>query len=175
MQKQSTPTASASKHLMKRRSLYMPNIDFERSLISKRLAKTLKSPDFKDTLLSVKTYLDYEDEDIIRVNFLDTLRPELWCLEGLARHLKPLPGRKYGLHLLESLPRTSAHFTELPQDNNAWVLYVQVNPGQKIFDDAYFLKKVRDQIGFGSRQNIDVTILPGMQHTLSIETPGAED
>src|SRR5713101_6914126 len=175
MQRQSTPTASASKHLMKRRFLYMPNIDFERSRISRRLAKAPDSYDFRHTLLSVKAYLDYEDEDIIRVNFLDTLRPELWCIEGLARHLEPLPGRKYGLHLLEIFPRIPPRFTELPQHGNAWVLYVHVNPGQEIFDDAYFLKKVRDQIGFGSRQNIDVTILPDMQFVLSSETPGDED
>ncbi len=153
----------------------MPNIDFERSRISRRLAKAPDSYDFRHTLLSVKAYLDYEDEDIIRVNFLDTLRPELWCIEGLARHLEPLPGRKYGLHLLESFPRIPTRFTELPQHGNAWVLYVHVNPGQEIFDDAYFLKKVRDQIGFGSRQNIDVTILPDMQLVLSSETPGDED
>jgi hypothetical protein len=153
----------------------MPNIDFERSLISSRLAKAPDSYDFRHTLLGVKAYLDYEDEDIIRVNFLDTLRPELWCIEGLARHLEPLPGRKYGLHVLESFPRIPTRFTELPQHTNAWVLYVHVDPGQKIFDDAYFLKKVRDQIGFGSRQNIDVTILPDMQFILSIEAPGDED
>ncbi len=153
----------------------MPNIDFERSRISRRLAKAPDSYDFRHTLLSVKAYLDYEDADIIRVNFLDTLRPELWCIEGLARHLEPLPGRKYGLHLLESIPSIPTRFTELPQHGNAWVLYVHVNPGQEIFDDAYFLKKVRDQIGFGSRQNIDVTILPNMQFVLSIEAPGDED
>jgi hypothetical protein len=74
----------------------MPNVDFERSIISSRLAKTLNSPDFKHRLLGVKAYLDYEDQDIVRINFLDTLRPELWCIEGLARHLEPLPERQYG-------------------------------------------------------------------------------
>src|SRR5258708_37148522 len=102
MQKQSTPTASASKHLMKRRFLYMPNVDFERSLISSRLAKAPDSYDFRHTLLSVKAYLDYEDEDIIRVNFLHTLRPELWCIEGLPRTLEPLPVRKEGRNLPRS-------------------------------------------------------------------------
>ena len=153
----------------------MPNIDFERSIVSRRLAKTIDSPDFKHKLLSVKAYLDYEDENIVRVNFLDTLRPELWCIEGLARHLESVPGRQYGLHVLENLPRIAAHFAYLPQGNSAWVLYVQVDPGQEIFDDAYFLKKVRDQIGFGSRQNIDVTIFTGMQRTLSIEIPGDDE
>src|SRR5712692_4544641 len=132
------PTVSASTHLMKRRFPYMPNVDFDRSIVSNRLAQTLNSPDFKHRLLSVKAYLDYEDEHIVRVNFLDTLRPELWCIDGLARHLEPLPGRRYGMHLIESLLRIDARFAQLPRDNSAWVLHVQVNPGQEIFDDAYF-------------------------------------
>ncbi len=152
----------------------MPNVDFERSIISSRLARTLNSPDFKHRLLSVKAYLDYEDQDIVRINFLDTLLPELWCIEGLARNLEPLPGRQYGLHLVENLPRIPARFAHLPQHASAWILYVEVVPGQEIFDDAYFLKKIRDQIGFGSRQNIDVTIFPGMEHTLSLE-PSVDD
>jgi phenylalanyl-tRNA synthetase beta chain len=149
----------------------MPNIDFDRSIVNNRLRQTLNSPDFKNRLLSVKAYLDYEDEHIVRLNFLDTLRPELWCIDGLARHLEPVPGRRYGLHLVESLPRIPVQFESLPLNNTAWVLYVQVGPDQAPPDDAYFLKKVRDQIGFGSSRNIDVTILPGKQHTLSIETP----
>ncbi len=153
----------------------MPNVDFDRSILSNRLARTLDSPDFKHRLLSVKAYLDYEDEHIVRVNFLDTLRPELWCIDGLARHLEPLPGRRYGLHLVESLPRIPVQFESLPLNSNAWVLYVQVSPDQEPLDDAYFLKKVRDQIGFGSFRNIDVTLLPGRQHTLSIETPGDDE
>src|SRR5690348_13439327 len=164
-------TVSALKHLMKRRFLYMPNVDFDRSILNNRLAQTLNAPDFKHRLLSVKAYLDYEDEHIVRVNFLDTLRPELWCIDGLVRHLDPLPGRRYGLHLVESLPRIPVQFKSLPLNSNAWVLFVQVSHDQEPFDDAYFLKKVRDQIGFGSFRNIDVALLPGMQHMLSIETP----
>jgi phenylalanyl-tRNA synthetase beta chain-like protein/tRNA synthetase-like protein len=154
----------------------MPNVDFERSIVNNRLPQTLNSPDFKQRLLSVKAYLDYEDGHIVRLNFLDSLRPELWCIDGLARHLEPVPGRRYGLHLIESLPRVPVQFESLPLKNTAWVLYVQVNPDQEPLDDAYFLKKVRDQIGFGSFRNIDVTLLPGRQHTISIETPtGDED
>jgi hypothetical protein len=149
----------------------MPNVDFDRSLVSNRLAQTFHSPNFKRRLLSVKAYLDYEDEHIVRLNFLDTLRPELWCIDGLARHLEPLPGRSYGLHLFESLPRIPVQFESLPPNSNSWVLYVEVSPDQEPLDDAYFLKKVRDQIGFGTFLNIDATILPGIQHTISIETP----
>jgi Phenylalanyl tRNA synthetase beta chain CLM domain/tRNA synthetase B5 domain len=149
----------------------MPNVDFDRSILNNRLAQTLNTPGFKHRLLSVKAYLDYEDEHIVRVNFLDTLRPELWCIDGLVRHLEPLPGRRYGLHLVESLPRIPVQFKSLPLNSNAWVLFVQVSHDQEPFDDAYFLKKVRDQIGFGNYSNIDITILPGMQHTISIDTP----
>ncbi len=149
----------------------MPNVDFDRSIVNSRMPQILNSPDFKHRLLSVKAYLDYEDEHTVRVNFLDTLRPELWCIDGLARHLEPSSGRNYGMHLIESLPRIPVQFESLPPDKNAWVLYVQVNPDQESLDDAYFLKKVRDQIGFGSFHNINVTLLPGRQHTISIETP----
>ncbi|MGZ3626921.1 MAG: hypothetical protein ACXVDN_04515 [Ktedonobacteraceae bacterium] len=149
----------------------MPNIDFDRSIVRARMPQTLNSPDFKHRLLSVKAYLDYEDEHTVRVNFLDTLRPELWCIDGLARHLEPSSERIYGLHLVESLPRIPVHFDSLPPDTQAWVLYVHVSPDQEPPDDAYFLKKVRDQIGFGSFHNMNVTLLPGRQHTLSIETP----
>jgi len=149
----------------------MPNVDFDRNIVRNRMPQTLDSPDFKHRLLSVKAYLDYEDEQTVRVNFLDTLRPELWCIDGLARHLEPVPGQSYSMHLVESLPGIPVQFESLPPDTNAWVLYVQVSPDQEPFDDAYFFKKVRDQIGFGSFRNINVTLLPGIQHKLAIETP----
>ncbi len=149
----------------------MPNVDFERSIVDTRMWQTLNSPDFKHKFLSVKAYLDYEDEHTVRVNFLDTLRPELWCIDGLARHLEPTPGRSYSMHLVESLLRIPVQFESLPPDTNAWVLYVQVSPDHEPLDDAYFLKKVRDQIGFGIFRNINVTVLPGTQHTLAIEIP----
>jgi hypothetical protein len=149
----------------------MPNVDFDRSVVMNRMPQTLQSPDFKHRLLSVKAYLDYEDEQTVRVNFLDTLRPELWCIDGLARHLESSPGQSYGMHLVESLPRIPVQFESLPPDTQAWVLYVQVSPDQEPLDDAYFLQKVRDQIGFGSLQNINVTLLPGKQPTLTLETP----
>src|SRR6266480_7473145 len=167
----SIPTVSALNHLMKRRSPCMPNVDFDRSRLNSRISQTLNSPDFKHRLLSVKAYLDYQDEHTVRVNFLDTLRPELWSIDGLARHLEPSSGRSYGMHLVESLPRVPVQFKSLPPDTNAWVLYVQVSPDQETLDDAYFLKKVRDQIGFSNFRNINVTLLPGRQHTISIETP----
>jgi phenylalanyl-tRNA synthetase beta chain len=139
------------------------------------MPKTLNSPDFKHRLLSVKAYLDFEDERTVRINFLDTLRPELWCIDGLARFLEPTSERSYGMHLVESLPRIPVQFESLPQDTHAWVLYVHIDPDQEPLDDAYFLKKVRDQIGFGSFHNINITLLPGRQHSLFIDTPAGNE
>src|SRR3989442_6760720 len=156
-------------HLTKRRFRSMPNVDFERRLVSKRLASTINAPDFKRRLLKVKAKLDYEDQDIIRINFLDTFRPELWCMEGLARQLEPLPGRQYGLALMENLPKVPVQSLHLPQGKTAWVLYVQVDSNCEIVDDGYFLKKVRDQIGFGSCQNIDACITSGKENTITID------
>ncbi len=53
----------------------MPNVDFERSIVNNRMSQTLNSPDLKHRLLSVKAYLDYEDEHIVRVNFLEHSPP----------------------------------------------------------------------------------------------------
>jgi hypothetical protein len=147
----------------------MPNVDFERRIVSNRLASTINAPDFKRKLRQVKAKLDYEDQDIVRIDFSDTFRPELWCIEGLARQLEPLPGRQYDLTLVESLPRIPVHFLHVPQGKTAWVLYVQVDSDREIVDDGYFLKKVRDQIGFGSRQNIDVSITLGKESTIAID------
>jgi|GEM_PF-1907354 len=147
----------------------MPNVDFERRLISQRLASTMNAADFKRKLRQVKAKLDYEDQDIVRVDFSDTFRPELWCIEGLARQLEPLPGRQYGLALMENLPKVPVHFLHVPQGKTVWVLYVQVDSNREIVDDGYFLKKVRDQIGFGSRQNIDISITTGREGTITID------
>lgn len=152
----------------------MPNIDFERKALATRLAKTMQAPDLASRLLSIKTKLDYQDEELIRLNFLDTFRPELWCLEGLVRHLEPLPGRRYGLDLLEKLPQIPVQFVKVPEGKQTWILYIEVGTQQEVVDDGYFLKKVREQIGFGSYQNIDVSAMHGMQQNITV-TLAADD
>src|SRR5437588_3748636 len=104
----------------------MPNINFERRLISSRLAKAINS---RHELLKVKAYRagpidedgenEVEEKDFISLRFLDTLRPELWCIEGLVRQLEPLPGQ-YGLDFIENLPRIPVSFLNLPLEKTAW-------------------------------------------------------
>ncbi|TMD50916.1 MAG: hypothetical protein E6I93_11400 [Chloroflexi bacterium] len=153
----------------------MPNVDFERRLLSQRMAKAIASPDFERNLLTIKALIDFQNEDTLTLNFMDTLRPELWCVEGLARHLEPIPGRHYGLDQVEKLPKTTVHFENALGKKTAWVLYVEVNSHQDIVDDGYFFKKVRDQLGFGSSQQLDVSIMPGMQCEIAFSAGSDED
>jgi hypothetical protein len=145
----------------------MPNVDFERARLARRLASRidLDSPDFAYHLLSQKALVDAQSEETLTLNFMDTLRPELWCVEGLARHLAPQADRHYGIELIEGLPGVEARISH-EDKQTVWALYVKIEADQECVDDGYFLKKVRDQLGFGSRQQIDVTILPGMQREI---------
>lgn len=138
----------------------MPNVDFERNLLKRRVAAALDAPDLASRLLSQKALIDSQTEETLTINFMDTLRPELWCVDGLARHLAPRPGARYGLELVERLPGIPTQIENAGQ-RGVWALSVEVEPGQHIVDDGYFFKKVRDQLGFGSSWQIDVTILPG--------------
>ena len=153
----------------------MPNVDFERRLLSQGMAKAIASPDFARNLLAIKALIDFQNEDTLTLNFMDTLRPELWCVEGLARHLEPIPGRHYGLDQVEKLPKTTVHFENALGKKTAWVLYVEVNSHQDIVDDGYFFKKVRDQLGFGSSQQLDVSIMPGMQREIAFSAGSDDD
>jgi Phenylalanyl tRNA synthetase beta chain CLM domain/tRNA synthetase B5 domain len=153
----------------------MPNVDFDRNQLMRRMPDALTSPDFGHNLLGVKALIDAQSDDVLTLNFMDTLRPELWCVEGLARILNPIPGRKYDLEHILRFPEIEAHFENLPLNKAAWVLYVDVNNPQSILDDGYFFKKVRDQLGFGASQHIDMAILPGMQRDIRMISRPEDD
>ncbi len=84
----------------------MPNVDFERAQLMRRMPEALTAPDFEYNLLSVKALIDSQSEDTLTLNFMDTLRPELWCVEGLARILAPIAGQEYDFE----------HILRFPQD-----------------------------------------------------------
>lgn len=153
----------------------MPNIDFERTQLLRRMPGVLNSPDFAHNLLSNKALIDVQSDETLTLNFMDTLRPELWCIEGLARVLDPIPGRQYYLQDILRFPRIEARIENLPDKKAAWALFVSVSNPEQIVDDGYFFKKVRDQLGFGSSEQIDVAILPGMQREIRIAPPASED
>ena len=153
----------------------MPNVDFERTQLMRRMPGALTSPDFEHTLLSIKALVDSQNNDTLTLNFMDTLRPELWCIEGLARILDPIAGQAYDLEHIPRFSRIEARIENLPGKKAAWVLFVEASHAQDIVDDGYFFKKVRDQLGFGSSEHIDVAILPGMQREIRIVAPSNED
>jgi hypothetical protein len=153
----------------------MPNVDFERAQLLRRMPGVLNSPDFAYNLLSNKALIDAQSDEALTLNFMDTLRPELWCVEGLARVLDPIPDQQYYLQDILRFPKIEAHIENLPDKKAAWVLFVDASNPEHIVDDGYFFKKVRDQLGFGSSEQIDVAILPGMQHEIRITPPANED
>ncbi len=152
----------------------MPNVDFERELLARQVSRPLDSQDFASALLAQKALIDSLGDEVVTLNFMDTLRPELWCVEGLARHLNPTSGRRYSLELIENLPIVEARMNAEGK-HTIWALYVEVEPGQTVYNDGYFFKKVRDQLGFGSLQQIDVTILPGMQRDIAVAVRADDD
>jgi len=153
----------------------MPNVDFERKQIMRWMPGALSAPDFEYKLLSVKALIDSQSDDVLTLNFMDTLRPELWCVEGLARILEPGAGQQYDPEHILRFPRLEAHFENRPDKKAAWVLFVEANNAEQIVDDGYFFKKVRDQLGFGSSEQIDVAILPGMQREIRLAPAASED
>ncbi len=92
----------------------MPNVDFDREQLMRRMPGALTSPNFEHNLLSVKALVDSQSDDTLTLNFMDTLRPELWCVEGLARILDPLADSVYDLEHILRFPRADAHFENLP-------------------------------------------------------------
>lgn len=152
----------------------MPNVDFERDLLARQVALPLDSSDFASRLLSQKALIDSLGDEVVTLNFMDTLRPELWCIEGLARHLNPTSGTRYGLELIENLPFKEARITAGGK-HTVCALYVEVGPGQALYDDGYFFKKVRDQLGFGNSAQINGTILPGMQRDIAVAGRADDD
>src|ERR1700686_3663795 len=123
----------------------MPNVDFERAQLMRRMPETLTAPDFEYNLLSVKALIDSQSDDTLTLNFMDTLRPELWCVEGLARILDPIAGQQYDLEHILHLPKIEVHFENLPDKKAAWVSFVNANNLHNIVEDGYFFKKVRYQ------------------------------
>ena len=100
----------------------MPNVDFERKQLLRRMPDTLTAPDFTYNLLSIKALIDAQSDETLTLNFMDTLRPELWCVEGLARILDPAAGQEYDLEHILRFPRVEAHIENLLDKKAAWVL-----------------------------------------------------
>ncbi len=93
----------------------------------------------------------------------------------MARILDPIAGQQYDLEHILRFPQIEAHFENLSDKKATWVLFIESSNPQDIVDDGYFFKKVRDQLGFGSSQHIDVAILPGMQREIRIAPAASED
>ena len=77
----------------------MPTIDISlkdlENLTGKKLPKN--EDQLNDTLMLAKTEVENILGDEIKINIEDSNRPDLWCVEGLARELKGALGIETGL------------------------------------------------------------------------------
>ncbi|MDA0748242.1 MAG: phenylalanine--tRNA ligase subunit beta [bacterium] len=86
----------------------MPTISVLKEDLERLAGQTYDLPELERALETAKAEVKVEDDTHLRIQLKDTNRPDLWCSEGLARHLK---GYRNGRH--ESYP----FFTEKNPEN----------------------------------------------------------
>lgn len=75
----------------------MPTIDISKKDLESLLGKKLSMQELADCLLYVKGEIDGVNADTIKVDVKETLRPDVWSTEGIARELKAKMGMEKGL------------------------------------------------------------------------------
>ncbi len=75
----------------------MPKIEFHLSDLESLLGMKISEDELEDILIYVKAELEEFDGDVVKCEIKDTNRPDLWCVEGIARELKGRLGIKTGL------------------------------------------------------------------------------
>ncbi|MEM4326654.1 MAG: phenylalanine--tRNA ligase subunit beta [Candidatus Diapherotrites archaeon] len=74
----------------------MPTIDISKSDFEFLFGKKFSLQELSDALLFVKAEIDSVDGDILKVDVKETLRPDLWSVEGIVRELKARLGFEKG-------------------------------------------------------------------------------
>lgn len=76
----------------------MPTIEISFSELENLLGIKIQTDDKLTELLAyVKGEIEKIDKDIITINLEDSNRPDLWCIEGIARELRGILGAETGL------------------------------------------------------------------------------
>ncbi len=76
----------------------MPKIDCNRKVLDSLLNKKYTNSELEELFPFAKAELDGVEKDIIKVEFNDTNRPDLWSVYGLARQLRTVVGKKNGIY-----------------------------------------------------------------------------
>ncbi len=76
----------------------MPKIDCNRKVLDSLLNKKYTNSELEELFPFAKAELDGVDKDIIKVEFNDTNRPDLWSVYGLARQLRTVIGKKNNIY-----------------------------------------------------------------------------
>ncbi|MBI4210661.1 MAG: phenylalanine--tRNA ligase subunit beta [Candidatus Diapherotrites archaeon] len=75
----------------------MPTIEFSKKDMESLLGKKLSWNELEDALMYVKGEIDAKDGDNVKADVKETLRPDIWSAEGIARELRARTGMEKGL------------------------------------------------------------------------------
>jgi len=75
----------------------MPKIEISFKDLKKLVGKEIDIENFEDDVLFVKGEIEEIDNDTIKIDIKDTNRPDLWSVEGIARHLRGYYGIELGM------------------------------------------------------------------------------
>ncbi len=75
----------------------MPTIDISKKDLESMLGKKFTMDELAEALLFVKGEIDGVSGDTIKVDVKETLRPDVWSTEGIARELRAKMGKQTGL------------------------------------------------------------------------------
>ncbi|MDD3084251.1 MAG: phenylalanine--tRNA ligase beta subunit-related protein, partial [Candidatus ainarchaeum sp.] len=75
----------------------MPTLEVSRKDFEKLVGKKFSQKELEESLEYVKGELDFQENDILKVDCKETNRPDLWSTEGLAREIKSRIGLEKGI------------------------------------------------------------------------------
>ena len=75
----------------------MPKFEISKKDIEKLIGHSIKDDERNDLLAYAKCEFEEGDGDIIKVDCKDTNRPDLWCVEGVARQIAGGLGKEKGV------------------------------------------------------------------------------
>jgi len=75
----------------------MPTIEISKRDLEKQIGKKLSQQELEEVLPYAKCEYDGGEGDLIKADCKDTNRPDLWCVEGIARQIKGGLGKETGI------------------------------------------------------------------------------
>jgi phenylalanyl-tRNA synthetase beta chain len=79
----------------------MPTIEISKKDLEKQIRKMLSQQELEELLHYAKCEYDGGEGDLIKADCKDTNRPDLWCVEGIARQIRGGLGKEIGVQKID--------------------------------------------------------------------------